>query len=205
VDDASGWWHINITRYYNGTFNVYFNDTLGITASDSLHMKSDLFSFYADDGYAIDNIVVVPRPDDGGPVIGFHGRSPFTPKSNESVLVNVVVTDPSGVDTVILSYYDGSTWFNITMTWSESVYENTIPALPDGTEVQYRFYANDTIDNWNVSGTYSYTVTDPTPTTTTTTTTPTATPTPLPWDLIVIGGGAAVVVIVLAIVLVRRR
>jgi hypothetical protein len=210
VDDASGWWHINITREHNGTFNVYFNDTLGITVSNSLHIESDLFSFYADDGYAIDNIVVVPKPDDGGPVIDFHGRSPFTPKSNESVLVNVDVKDHSGVDTVILSYYDGVTWFNITMTGTEPDYEGTIPALPNGTEVQYWVYANDTIDNWNVSGPYNYTVTDPTPTTPTSSTTTTTTPTtppppPLPLDLILIAGGAAVVVIVLAIVFLRRR
>ncbi|MHA2020816.1 MAG: hypothetical protein ACW96N_03825, partial [Candidatus Thorarchaeota archaeon] len=170
VDDASGWWHINITRDYNGTFNVYFNDTLGITVSNTLHIKSDLFSFYADDGYALDNIVVVPYPDHVPPVIGYPIRTPSLPNSTESVLVNVKVIDTSDVDTVILSYNDSTTWFNITMTGAEPNYEGTIPALPNGTEVQYRFYANDTIDNWKVSGTYNYVVIDPTTTTTTTTT-----------------------------------
>jgi hypothetical protein len=63
VDDASGWWHINITRYQNSTFNVYINGTLGITVTDTRLTSSDLFSFYADVGYALDNIVAVPGPE----------------------------------------------------------------------------------------------------------------------------------------------
>ncbi len=122
-------------------------------------------------------ISLVPGPDVSGPVIGNHDRTPFTPKSTESVLVNVTVTDASGVDTVILSYFNGTMWFNLTMTWLGSYYEATIPALPDGTIVYYRFYANDTLGNWSVSGTYSYTVTD---LTTTTTTGPTTTSTTSP-------------------------
>ncbi|MFW9850017.1 MAG: hypothetical protein ACFFF4_12840 [Candidatus Thorarchaeota archaeon] len=195
VDDASGWWHINITRHYNGTFNVYFNDTLGITVSDSLHIKSELFSFYADTGYAIDNIVVVPYPDLVPPVIGNPALTPSEPNSSESVLVNVDVIDTSDVDTVILSYYNDTTWFNTTMTGIEPDYEGTIPALPIETEVQYRIYASDTIDNWNVSETYSYTVEDLTPTTTTTDG-PLLDLTVL---LVVVGGIVLVVVLVLII------
>ncbi len=189
VDDASGWWHINVTRYYNGTFNVYFNGTLRIAfdepVSDRLYIKSNLFSFYADDGYAIDNIVVVPYPDDVGPWIRYPGLTPHEPNSTESVLVSVDVTDTSDVDTVILSYYPGTTWFNITMTGTEPDYVGTIPALPGGTVVQYRFYANDTIDNWSVSGIDSYTVTAPPPDMTV---------------LLVVGGGIAVVVIIAIII-----
>ncbi|MFW9849805.1 MAG: hypothetical protein ACFFF4_11735 [Candidatus Thorarchaeota archaeon] len=61
VEEVSGWYHINITRYIDGTFAVYFNDTLGITVRDSNHTTSDLFTFYAEAGYALDNIVVVPQ------------------------------------------------------------------------------------------------------------------------------------------------
>jgi hypothetical protein len=215
VEEVSGWYHINITRDYDGNFEVYFNDTLGITVRDTTHTTSDLFTFTAEGGYALDNIVVVSYPpsyDIYGPVIDNPVRTPSSPNSTESVSVNVDVTDASGVDTVILSYYDGTTWFNITMTGTEPNYEGTIPALPNGTEVQYQFYANDTIGNWKVTEIDNYIVTDPTTTTTTTTTTtsptvsPTTTPPPLPGELIVIaGGGIAVVVIVLAIVFLRRR
>jgi hypothetical protein len=60
VEDATGWWHINITRDHDGTFNVYFNDTLGITVNHLVHTTSDLFTFTAQAGYALDNIVVEP-------------------------------------------------------------------------------------------------------------------------------------------------
>ena len=62
VEDVIGWWHIDITRDFDGTFNVYFNDTLGITVTDTTHTTSDLFTFTAEAGYALDNIVVDPKP-----------------------------------------------------------------------------------------------------------------------------------------------
>jgi len=106
------------------------------------------------------------------PTIGIHDRIPFAPNSTQTVLINVTVTDDVAVDTVILSYYNGSTWFNITMSWNGwTYYDETIPAFPVGISVNYRFYTNDTSGNWAVSGTFSYTVTNPSTTTTTTTTT----------------------------------
>ncbi|MHA2313190.1 MAG: hypothetical protein ACXADC_09085 [Candidatus Thorarchaeota archaeon] len=60
VEEVSGWWHINITRDFDGNFEVYFNDTLGITVTNTTHTTSDLFTFTAEAGYALDNIVVVP-------------------------------------------------------------------------------------------------------------------------------------------------
>ncbi|MHA2352121.1 MAG: hypothetical protein ACXABX_03265, partial [Candidatus Thorarchaeota archaeon] len=111
---------------------------------------------------------------------GSHDRTPWTPNSTESVLLDVTVTDISGVDTVILSYYNGTAWYNITMTWTGSSYEGMIPAHTNGTPINYRFYANDTLDNWSVSTMFGYTVTDPGPTTTTTPTTGGPTPTSPP-------------------------
>jgi hypothetical protein len=111
---------------------------------------------------------IAPAPDTQGPIIVGHDRIPFTPNSTEIVTINVTVTDVSGVDTVILSYYNGTTWVNITMTLTGSYYEGVIPAFPNGTAINYRFYANDTLDNWSVSGTYGYTVTDTGPPITTT-------------------------------------
>ncbi|MHA1964827.1 MAG: S8 family serine peptidase [Candidatus Thorarchaeota archaeon] len=156
---------------------------------------------------------IMPGPDIDGPVIGNHDRTPFTPNSTESVMLNVTVTDISGVDTVILSYYNSTTWFNITMTWIGSYYEAIIPAFPNGTPINYRFYANDTLDNWSVSTMFGYTVTDPgtstTPTTgPTTPTSPTSTsPPPTEPDylrLAVILGGV-LALIILAVVCSRRR
>ena len=58
VEEVSGWYHINITRDLGGNFEVYFNDTLGITVADTTHTTCDLFTFTAQAGYALDNIVV---------------------------------------------------------------------------------------------------------------------------------------------------
>lgn len=151
---------------------------------------------------------LTPGPDIDGPVIGNSDRTPFTPNSIESVTVNVTVTDISGVDTVILSFYNGSTWFNITMTWTGSYYESTIPAFPNGTTILYRFYANDTLDNWSMTGTYSYTVTDPGPTTTTTTGGPTTSqPPPEEPDYLRLAVilSAVLALIILAVLCNRRR
>ncbi|MFW9805689.1 MAG: hypothetical protein ACFFFK_03045 [Candidatus Thorarchaeota archaeon] len=195
VDEVSGWYHFNIIHYSNGDFNVYINDTLRITTKNSYHTTSNLFTFTAEAGYAIDNIVVsyledIP-PDIANPI-----RTPTAPNSTDSVVVEVGVTDPSGIDTVILSYYNGTTLFNITMTGTEPLYQGTIPALPDGTEVYYQIYASDNAGNWGVSEIDSYTVIDPT--------SPPPPPPPL-WGPIAIGGGVALAVIVLTIVFLKRR
>jgi hypothetical protein len=70
VEEVSGWYHINITRYDDGTFEVRFNDTLGITVTDTKYNTSDLFTFTAEAGYALDNIVVDPTPRTRPPEYG---------------------------------------------------------------------------------------------------------------------------------------
>ncbi len=60
LEEVSGWYHIYITRDLDGNFAVYFNDTLGITAKHADYTTSDLFTFTAEAGIALDNIVVQP-------------------------------------------------------------------------------------------------------------------------------------------------
>ncbi|MFW9834767.1 MAG: S8 family serine peptidase [Candidatus Thorarchaeota archaeon] len=147
-----------------------------------------------------------------GPDIGNHDRTPFTPNSTQTVTINVTVTDASGVDTVTLSYKNGTTWFNVTMTWTGSYYEGVIPSFPNGTVINYRFYANDTLGNWSVSAMYGYTVTDPGPSTTTTPgtttggTTPT-TPTPTEPDYLRLALilSAILALIILSVVCSKRK
>ncbi|MHA1851544.1 MAG: S8 family serine peptidase [Candidatus Thorarchaeota archaeon] len=105
------------------------------------------------------------------PIISSHTRTPFTPTQLDSVTIDVPVSDETAVDTVILSYHNGTTWSNVTMSWTGSDYQGVIPALPTGTLVSYDILANDTSGNWAVAGAYSYTVQTATTTTTTTTTT----------------------------------
>jgi len=85
--------------------------------------------------------------------------SPETPTEDETVMVFAKVDDYSGVKTVILSYYNGNDWVNITMEKdSNGTYTAVIPALPADTNVSFRIYACDVLDNWNVSQIYQYTV-----------------------------------------------
>ncbi|MFW9870027.1 MAG: S8 family serine peptidase [Candidatus Thorarchaeota archaeon] len=153
-----------------------------------------------------DAAAAVVLADTDPPEFGVNTRTPTVPNATEYVVITVEVTDVSGVHTVILSYYNGTAWTNVTMTWNGSSYNATIPALPAGTTVNYRFYANDTLGFSTVSSTYSYTVSSPATTTTTTTTTPTTPPPGEPDYLrIAILLSAVFIVIVIAIVLSRRR
>jgi subtilisin family serine protease len=152
---------------------------------------------------------LTPGPDVDGPVFGNHYRTPFTPNSTESVLLEVTVTDISGVDTVILSYYNGTAWYNITMIWTGSYYEGTIGAHPNGTNIDYKFYANDTLDNWSVSTMFGYTVTDPGTTTTPTTTGGPTTSSPPPTEpdylRLAVILSAVLALILLSVVCARRK
>ncbi|MHA2301164.1 MAG: S8 family serine peptidase, partial [Candidatus Thorarchaeota archaeon] len=90
--------------------------------------------------------------DASGPNIGAASRDPNLPTDTDTVEVTVAsVTDPSGVDSVILSFYNGTHWNNVTMIWNGTHYVATIPALSLGTTVTYRIHSNDTLDNWSTS------------------------------------------------------
>jgi len=90
-------------------------------------------------------------------------RIPEEPTYNQSVTVKALVTDAeSGVNKsrVILGY-SGSSWTNVTMTFTEGLFNTNITAFPFNTAVQYRVYASDNAGNWNASKVYSYITTDP--------------------------------------------
>lgn len=128
----------------NVSCKVYAYDKAGNSA------VSDTFSYLVIDSYP--------------PLISWVERSPISPNYNDTVLVTASVSEPeeaSGVRLVILSYSDGDSWANITMTLKEeTIYEGSIPTLPYGTTVEYVVYSSDDAENWVVSSTYSYTVGD---------------------------------------------
>ena len=127
-----------------------------------------------------------------------------------NVTIGAAVTDDTAVATVILSYYNGTAWNNVTMVYNGTHYEGTIPQLSAGTEVTFRIYAVDTLGNWAVSDDYTYIVQSSTGTTTPTTSTGTTTPSPPPPDepdylLIAMMLSAILALIVIAVLLSRRR
>lgn len=110
-----------------------------------------------------------------GPNIATPSQNDTIIEYTEAVNVTVQVTEPtapataSGVQNVILSYWQGSSWTNLTMprisgTLYNGQYRETLPKLPYGTEVAYKIYAQDNAGNWalndNSSAYFNYTVTD---------------------------------------------
>lgn len=116
-----------------------------------------------DDDPLLTPIAIETYGDDDPPEIWKIERSLEHPEYKDIVTAKANVTDQqSGVDAVILSYYNGTQWINATMT-PESIYGATIPKLPYGTTVEYIVYASDNAGNWKVTEIYSYVVTDNTP------------------------------------------
>lgn len=141
---------INNDKKSRGTVWRY-NSSSQILAADFTHLDS---------GYG--EVILDWTPDPVPPNISEVDHSPHNPQYNESVTVKVNISDhQSGVDVVILSFFNGSKWLNIT-AMQESLYSTTIPALPYGTIVQYKVYACDYAENWIVTGVRSYNVTDQT-------------------------------------------
>lgn len=161
----------------NSTCGVNVKDIIQNTAlSDSFTSATpnSIWGFGKLDVYgAVEQ--VNPVQETNGPTIGIPVTTPSIPHNESDVVVDVTITDPSGVDTVILEYFNGTQWNNITMVGSGSSYSATIPLLPNGTVVTYRIYANDSLGNMSVSPDYHYTVQEATASTTTSTSTTTET------------------------------
>jgi len=97
------------------------------------------------------------------PIISYIERVPAFPNYNETVLIFVNATEPpmaSGIKDVILTYNNGTAWFNTSMKQKNSLYVAEIPAVPYGTVVHYRVYAIDNAGNTATMDTYSYSVDD---------------------------------------------
>jgi subtilisin family serine protease len=134
------------------------------------------------------------------PIIGDPLQSPTNVTESDSVTINVTVTDDTAVDFVILSYFNGTAWTNITMVLQDGVYVATIPPQTSGKDITYRIYARDTLGNWAVSGDTMYTVES-------NTTPPPTTPPPEPLDYLRLALmlGIVLLFIVIAVAISRRR
>ncbi|MCK5240311.1 MAG: hypothetical protein KAR33_12215, partial [Candidatus Thorarchaeota archaeon] len=146
--------------------------------------------------------------DEMGPRVGGFEISPENPDEGATVTISATVTDPSGVDTVWVSYDPGSGDVEIAMTAAGDTYSVEIPDVTTGT-LDVFIYANDTEGNTAIRG--GFTITwgaDTTTTTPTGTTTPTDTTTPsVPPDMMLIlaVGIGALIVLVFAVVILKRR
>jgi hypothetical protein len=162
-------------HYWNGsTHTVQFHPNLdGFYVAEIPPMPwrtNVLYWIYAEDW--AENNATEPEPgedqkdysvsDSYGPTISNLEHSPDSPQYNETVKVSTNVSEPqtaSGVYQVVLSYFSGSQWQNVTMTGPDT-YTADIPTLSWNTLVQYKIYACDNAENWIISETHNYRVTD---------------------------------------------
>ena len=99
--------------------------------------------------------------DTEGPSITDVSWTPEAPVEDQPVVVSAKVTDPSGVDTVLLMYRTDGAWTSVPMELKEEgVYEATIPGQPADTTVHFKIWANDTLGNVFETPEQSFTVTD---------------------------------------------
>ncbi|MGQ4834144.1 MAG: right-handed parallel beta-helix repeat-containing protein [Candidatus Asgardarchaeia archaeon] len=149
---------INVTMTYNTTSGLYYATIPVFAAGTTVSYK-----LYAEDGYgnwaiSPEYSYVVERTDDTPPVLVELSQVPLHPDDTQVVNITVRLFDENIVDEVILSYFNGTAWTNITMTQNGEYYNATIPAFPVGTNVEYKIYAKDSYDNWMVSATFAYSV-----------------------------------------------
>lgn len=197
-----------ILRYHNGTewniINATFNNSTNIFEAEiqplppSITVELKIYARSTNKTWNATPIYKYRIVDPYPPEIIEIKQKPETVLENTSVKILANITDASEISTAILSYYNGDTWSNETMTYNRTsgYYEAIIPSMPAGTNVKYRVYCNDTYNNWCVSETYNYTVKAIT-TTNETATTPKPTAPDITLPLIVAGGAGAVAALVL--------
>ena len=90
---------------------------------------------------------------------------PSDPEYDEEVTVFVHVFDQSGISECLLSYFNGTRWNNVSMTYDEetNAMVGNIPRQQYGVTVEFKVIVKDAMGNVAVSTTYSYTVKDSTP------------------------------------------
>ncbi len=222
---ASGVDTVLLNWSVSGTWTVATMSATGDTYSATIPGQSEgaivQYYFIANDTAGNLNVssifsYTVVAAESDPPIIDTPVYLPNNPTSADSVTVYVNVTDASGVDIVILSYFNGTDWVNVTMALVDGQYQGVIPAHPDGTTITFRIYARDAQGNWATSSDYSYTVSDSgtttgtTTSTTNTTTTGSTTTTPeLPNEpdplLLSLMLGVVLALIIISIVVSRRR
>ena len=148
----SGWIAINMT--YDASMHLYY-------VAIPIQRETSNYRIYAEDIYGNGFLSEEHYIDVVEPKIISVTQEPLEPTNDDPVKIFANITDPSGIDSVTLSYStDQTTWFNITMNLNltSELYEAIIPAMPEETTVYYKIYANDTFGNLAESQLYNYTV-----------------------------------------------
>jgi len=139
--------------YYIGTIPALVNISSGIpTVNESSAVVE--FRIMAVDVWGNPSksktFIILVSSDLEGPEISVR-LVPRAPSMFDSVKVYADISDKSGVDKVIMSYWNGKEWINVTMERIDySTYLGEIPPLKAFTKVIIRIIANDTVGNKSV-------------------------------------------------------
>jgi hypothetical protein len=189
---------VNVTMTFNGTGYV------AIVGARSIDTPVNLRVYSCDtrDNWAVSpwDMYVVQASDVTPPIIADVEWLPLEPFTNESIRVNATITDANPIDLVLLEYFDGVHWRNLTMMHMSSdsnLFVVQIPMIGTAGTIQIWILAQDSKGNWGYTDYMDIVIQEIPPTTTPTTTGPT-TPTPTvpvtPPDPLVIGVMGALVV-----------
>ncbi len=167
ITDVSGVSSATLSYYVGAWTNVSmsYNDSLGLWMGVIPGMPALVevrFKIYACDSegnWAVSDEYSYTVRDTSGPMFVDVWWEPSEPREGEQVVVYANISDMSGVSNVILSYYNGTVWINVSMEYDENrgLWTGTIPGMPAG-EVRFKIYAVDICGNWSVSQEYTYTV-----------------------------------------------
>ncbi len=81
---------------------------------------------------------------------------PTYPHANQSVTINATVSDDNGISSVILYYNSNATWDQMSMNLNQGVYQATIPATINDTNVNYFISITDTFGHQINSSNFTY-------------------------------------------------
>ena len=140
---------------YNSSLNqTQIKDILSQTGKD--------VSFNGIDIPRIDVFAALAWFDSVAPTWSGNSTSNTSPRKNHIVQFNITWNDTIGLSAYVFSWNDTGEWVNIT-TGSlsgtlQSVSINQTVTANHGTNIYWKFYANDTKGNWNMTDEWNFTV-----------------------------------------------
>jgi hypothetical protein len=162
-------WNSTGTHWYFIGFNVSFYVDLGLLSIGDSYKVSAFFIAPPRSGRpSVQNYSPFSELfiiDYTPPRINNTYINPSEPQDYQWVIVTGAITDDALIDTVILSYFNGTQWINVTMLGNPGKQANftaSIPPFPEREVVEYHVYVNDTQNNWD-NATVQYTVADTLP------------------------------------------
>lgn len=162
-------WNSSGGNWYFAPLNISYYVEQGIFTIGEYYNVSAFFVAPPRSGRpSVQNLSPFSMPfivDYDPPSIDFASINPASPKDYEWVVVTGQISDDALIDTVLLSYYNGTQWINVTMSGTPGKQANftaSIPPFPEREVIEYRIYVNDTQNVWS-SSTVQYTVADTLP------------------------------------------